>query len=428
MNPQLIEIIATVLFAVAVMHTFSAKAFTRLASRYPDGSIHENLFHLLGEVEVVFGLWASVLMGAMYWFVGYVDAVRYLDGLDFTEPAFVFVIMAVSATRPVIQVANSLISGVARLVPLPKEAAFIFSALVIGPLLGSFITEPAAMTVTAIILKERLFEVSGLDKRVKYLALGTLFVNISIGGVLTPYAAPPVLMVAKTWEWDFVFMMNHFGYKAALAVLVNASLFLALGWKSLHNLKPAKKNIGSRRVPFWLVAVNLFLLAMVVVNSHHIPVFAGFFLLFLAVATVTQEYQDKLSLKESLLVGSFFGGLVVLGGLQSWWLSPLLSRMSEVALFLGCTALTAVTDNAALTFLGAQVEGLSEAMEYALVAGAVAGGGLTVIANAPNPAGYSILHRSFGKAGVSPLWLLLGAALPTLIAMIAFWFLPHLSI
>ncbi len=47
--------------------------------------------------------------------------------------------------------------------------------------------------------------------------------------------------------------------------------------------------------------------------------------------------------------------------------------------------LTAITDNAALTYPGSLIDSMSVEAKYMLVAGAVTGGGLTVIANAPNP-------------------------------------------
>src|SRR3546814_11932794 len=81
------------------------------------------------------------------------------------------------------------------------------------------------------------------------------------------------------------------------------------------------------------------------------------------------------------MVGFFLAGLVVLGGLQKWWLQDLLGGLEPTVLFWGATALTAITDNAALTYLGSLVEGASPAWHYMLVAGAVTGGGLTVIAN-----------------------------------------------
>jgi Na+/H+ antiporter NhaD/arsenite permease-like protein len=119
-------------------------------------------------------------------------------------------------------------------------------------------------------------------------------------------------------------------------------------------------------------------------------------------------------------VAFFLAGLVVLGGQQQWWLEPLLLSMDANAVFFGATALTAITDNAALTYLGSLVPSLSEPFKYALVAGAVTGGGLTIIANAPNPAGASILKGSFEDEAIHAGGLLLGALPPTLVALLAF--------
>jgi predicted cation transporter len=122
------------------------------------------------------------------------------------------------------------------------------------------------------------------------------------------------------------------------------------------------------------------------------------------------------------LVAAFLAGLIVLGKPQKWWLEPLLLPMPPDDLFLGATLLTAITDNAALTFLGAQVPSLAELSKLALVSGAVVGGGLTVVANAPNPAGYGILNPTF-DGGIRPSRLLWAAIPPTIIAAICFWFI-----
>jgi Na+/H+ antiporter NhaD/arsenite permease-like protein len=86
---------------------------------------------------------------------------------------------------------------------------------------------------------------------------------------------------------------------------------------------------------------------------------------------------------------------------------------------LGATILTAFNDNAAITFLSTLVPGFTDSLKYAVVAGAVAGGGLTVIANAPNPAGQSILKKYF-ENGVSPAGLLKAAIVPTAIVWLVF--------
>ncbi|SKB07758.1 Putative Na+/H+ antiporter [Prosthecobacter debontii] len=422
MNPAPMEILATVLFAFAVLHTFAVKRFAHWAHKYPQGSIPENLLHFLAEAEVVFGLWAAALFVGIMAVKGSVhDAVAYIESLNYTEPKFVLVVMVVAATRPVVKLAEGLISAIARLIPAKEATAFYIAALVVGPLLGSFITEPAAMTLLALVLKRRYFD-QKISRKFAYSTLGLLFVNVSIGGTLTHFAAPPVLMVAAKWNWDTPFMMTHFGWRAALSCLLSTFIITALFRKELASLEAVPNRSGS--VPVWLTLIHMLFLAAVVAFAHYPDVFFGVFMMFLGVVTATREYQDNLKLKEGLLVGFFLAGLVTLGSLQAYWLKPLISSLSGHALFFGATGLTALTDNAALTYLGSLVDGISPDLQYALVAGAVTGGGLTVIANAPNPAGVGILQtaKAFGDEGISPIGLLTGALLPTFISILFFWF------
>lgn len=414
--PTTIQMIGAALFAVAILHTFATKYFEHLAHTQP---AHAGLWHLLGEVEVVFGFWALVLVVAMFAIDGSIAATHYVDSRNFTEPMFVFAIMVIAGTRPILQTATALVDLLARLVPLAGSLGFYFLVLTLVPLLGSFITEPAAMTLAAMILADRVFA-SGVSSRLKYATLGVLFVNISIGGTLTPFAAPPVLMVAGKWGWDIHFMLATFGWKAAVAVGINALAVTVLFGRELARLSPQGSDQPAASVPLSLTLVHLGFLAGVVVFSHHPAVFMGLFLFFLGVATAYQRHQDRLILREGLLVAFFLAGLVVLGGQQQWWLQPVLMSMSSEAVYFGATILTAFTDNAALTYLGSLVEGLSESFKYALVAGAVTGGGLTVIANAPNPAGIAILRGHFDEQSVNPLGLLLAALPPTLVAALAF--------
>ncbi len=424
-----LDIASTLLFAFAVLHTFLVKVFQQRAKKYPAGSVGENLFHLLGEVEVVFGIWAGVFLLLSCGLRGGDETISYLEGRNFTEPAFVFVVMTICSSQPILSAARQLISGLSRGIPIPFGVAFYFTALFVGPLLGSFITEPAAMTVTALLLLENVYN-RHISQKLKYATLGALFVNISIGGVLTPYAAPPVLMVAGDWGWDMAFMMKSFGWRAVLACFAIAAGTTWVFRKELWHLKPVS---GAReeqqadhtemRIPIWVKILHVGFLAATVMVSHHMVVFAAIFLFFLGMVSVTREYQRAIKIREGLLVGFFLAGLVVLGGPQRWWLEPLLSSLNDAWLYFGSTFLTAITDNAALTYLGAQVPTLTDASKYALVAGAVSGGGLTVIANAPNPAGFGILNRAFGDEGISPGKLLMAALMPTLVAVFSFWVL-----
>lgn len=417
-TPTLIQAIGATLFALAIVHTFSTKFFEHLAHTHPR---HAGIWHLLGEVEVVFGFWAMVLMLFMFGISGKDAATAYLDSRNFTEPLFVFAIMVIAGTRPVLQFGGALVQKAAHRLPLTNGVAMYFLVLFMVPLLGSFITEPAAMTLAALMLRDSLFK-QETSVRLKYATLGVLFVNISIGGTLTPFAAPPVLMVAGAWKWDITFMLYHFGWKAAIAVFVNALAVTLLFRNQVgHMGQPAAANIpASPPVPLAVVLVHLAFLALVVVFAHHAAVFMGLFLFFMGFTSAYERHQNPLILKQALLVAFFLAGLVVLGGVQQWWLEPVLMGMNANSVFYGAAALTAITDNAALTYLGSLVPGLSDEFKVALVAGAVTGGGLTVIANAPNPAGAAILKEKFDDNAIHPMGLLIAALPPTIVAALAF--------
>jgi len=308
----------------------------------------------------------------------------------------------------------------AKLAPVKTVVARTWLCLALVPVIGSLITEPAAMTLAALMLAPIVFR-QGIPEWLKYGALGVLFVNVSIGGTLTSFAAPPVLMVAAKWGWDSVFMATTFGWKACAAVLVNATAVTFLLRKHLDDTAADMPKQGDIRVPPWVSAIHLAFLVAVVVFAHHPVIFLGVFLFFLGFTQAYSQYQSPLILKEGLLVGFFLAGLVVLGGMQQWWLQPIVSSLEPTAMFFGAIALTAITDNAALTYLGSLIEGLSDEAKYMLVAGAVVGGGLTVIANAPNPAGVALLRDGFNDGSIGIGGMLLGALLPTMVAALFFY-------
>ena len=439
--------LATGVFLVAVLHTFAAARFATLAHRIQhrhdaraqsDGrprspSSMAELLHFFGEVEVVFGLWAVVLLGATTMYAGWESAKHYFnDTVNYTEPLFVVVIMALAATRPVIVFAESALRRIAA-AGGATPAAWWATILTIGPMLGSFITEPAAMTISALLLARQFYDLQP-SMRLRYATLGLLFVNVSIGGTLTQFAAPPVLMVARPWGWDMPFMLVHFGWRAVAAIALSTLLYFVLFRHELRALaaRPAVADVEQPDedatgpallpVPAWLVVAHLAFMAWTVFNAHYPALFLGGFLFFLGFARATAPYQSRIELKTPLLVGFFPAGLVIHGGLQGWWIAPVLSRLPETPLFLGATALTAVNDNALITYLATLVPNLGDELKLAVVQGAVVGGGLTVIANAPNPAGQALLGRFFAGA-ILPVGLLGAAVVPTLIAAAVFHFL-----
>jgi hypothetical protein len=420
MNPSTVEWVGACLFAIAVLHTFSVKWFEKLAHRYP---AHEGVFHFLGEVEAVFGFWALVLAVFLFAQLGKGDALKYLESRNFTEPMFVFVIMVIAASKPIVSFVAWLVRIASVLAPVPARwriHVFFFLALAFVPMLGSFVTEPAAMTLAALMIRDQVFKDSDFTERLKYATVGVLFVNVSIGGVLTNFAAPPVLMVAQTWGWTTGFMMRTFGWESMVAVVTNAAVLTFFCRKAL--LKVGYNATRNRPdVPWSVVFVSLLFMVGVVVFAHHPVLFMGIFLFFMGFATAYSRFQSRLMLREALMVAFFLAGLVVLGGMQAWWLKPTLMGLSPDAVYIGTTALTAITDNAALTYLASLVPGLSDEFKYMVVAGAVTGGGLTVIANAPNPAGYSILKNCFKDNAIGAGGLLLAALPPTVMGIIALW-------
>lgn len=447
------NVIATVIFLLAITHTFLASRFMHLSHVWrdehakklqerglldvpvegykPPVSFKAEMAHFLGEVEAVFGIWCVPLLLAATFFKGWPAVQNYVShGVHFTEPLFVVVIMCISATRPVLRFAEFCLEKVAGLGG-GTRAAWWLSILTVGPILGSFITEPAAMTICALLLARQFYDYRPSDKFM-YATIGLLFVNISIGGVLTHFAAPPVLMVAGKWGWGMADMLRDFGWKAVLAILISNGLYFAYFRKEFAKLSlqanaeelPAQWSDRTDRVPVWITVVHLVALAWTVFTAHQPALFIGGFLIFLAFTAATEHHQNPISLKPAILVGFFLGGLVVHGGLQGWWISPVLSSLHEVPLLLIAAVLTAFNDNAAITYLATLVPNFSDIMKHAVVAGAVTGGGLTVIANAPNPAGQSILACYF-EDGVSPLKLFLGALVPTVI--VAACFLVFLS-
>ena len=415
---------ATALFLAAVVHTFLTHKFRHwahvLAERSGGNSTGARALHFLGEVEAVFGIWVLPLFALMIFKVGWQPSLDYINHhVSYHEPLFVVVIMAIASTRPVLNLAEQCLRAVSQLGG-GRPAAWWLAILTLGPMLGSLITEPAAMTISALLLARQFYALKPAP-RFAYATLGLLFVNVSVGGVMTHFAAPPVLMVAKPWGWGTPHMFTHFGVEAFIGiVLANAAYFFTFR-REFGKLAPVAAADAQKEkpVPVWVTAGHLLFMAWSVLNAHHPALLIGGFLFFLAFYEVATEWQGELQLRSPILVGFFLAGLVVHGGLQSWWIAPVLGRLSETPLMLGATVLTAFNDNAAITYLATLVPGLTDGMKQAVVAGAVTGGGLTVIANAPNPAGQSILAKFFPD-GISPLGLFLGALPATAILALCF--------
>jgi hypothetical protein len=456
------NLVASAIFLCAIIHTLFANSFNRLAEiqeekhqqsiaariaagelpNYPKGkepvSFSATILHFFGEVEAVFAIWGAVLLGTIDFWFDWHHVTHYISTIDYAEPVFVVVIMCIAATRPVVKAAErgaSLVAGLGGGTP----GAWWLAILFLLPPLGSFITEPAAMTIAAMVLSEKVFALEP-SPRFKYATLGLLFVDVSVGGTLTHFAAPPILMVAGAWNLDAMSILLRFGWKALIGIAIGNGLVFLLLRSEFPALAARGRIAGPARgeapleepVPWWVTIVHGLFVAFTVVALHSPALVIMGFLSFLAFTEATRHHQYELNMRSPLLVGLFLAALVTHGGFQRWWIQPVLSSLGELELFVGSMLLTAFNDNAAITYLASLVpafsplhadhEGIASALQYAVLAGAVTGGGLTIIANAPNPAGQAILAKHF-RGGVSPAGLLAGALLPTAVLAACFWLL-----
>jgi hypothetical protein len=445
-----LNLFATIIFFAAIIHTFLAAKFHNIAHRYQQsyeaieyllhatdgrpvsGKGHDKLifraqlFYFMGEVEAVFGIWLIPLFVAIIAFHGWSTMVDYVGNVNVADAIFVVVIMAMASSLPIIRFTEIVIAKVSA-VGNGTPASWWLAILTLGPLLGSLITGPAAMTICALLLRHRFYSLKP-SPSLKYATLGLLFVNISVGGVLTQFASPPVVIVASIWHWDLVYMLTHFGWKAVIGIILSNLLYLAVFRKEFARLvanvpDEEQGQEGRRPIPWRITGIHILFLTWTVANAHYPVLVILGFLFFLAFVSATRLNQHAITLRPPLLVGFFLAALIIHGGCQQWWIAPVLGTLSKWPLMIGAAILTAFNDNAAVTYLASLVPGFSDELKYVLMAGAVTGGGLTVIANSPNPAGQSILASRFGGAGISPLYLFLGALVPTLIDGAAFMLL-----
>jgi hypothetical protein len=444
-----LNLVATIIFLGAIVHSFLVNRFCQIAHNYqqsyeaieyllhatdgpPDfGKKHDKLlfraqlFYFMGEVEAVFGIWLIPLFVAIIAFHGWSTMVNYVGNVNVADAIFVVVIMAMASSLPIIRFTENVIAKVAAM-GKGTPASWWLAILTLGPLLGSFITGPAAMTICALLLRHRFYSLRP-SERLKYATLGLLFVNISVGGVLTQFASPPVVIVASTWKWDLAYMLTHFGWKAVIGIILSNLLYLTVFRREFARLAtniPDEQQEGRRPIPWRITGIHILFLCWTVANAHYPVLVILGLLFFLAFVSATRLNQQTIALRPPLLVGFFLAALIIHGGCQRWWIGPVLGTLSQWPLMIAATILTAFNDNAAITYLASLVPGFSDALKYSVMAGAVTGGGLTVIANSPNPAGQSILASRFGEVGISPLYLFLGALAPTLIAGAVFMLLP----
>ena len=440
------HIVSLLFFILAIIHTLSAnqvhafarsveihQAPRRLGSRW-QRSLLVQMLYFLSEVEIIFAFWAIPLFIAMTLFYNWRIAAEYINTRDYTEAIFVAVVLSLAATKPILNAAGKTIKWCARWLG-GSLSAWWMTLLTIGPLLGSLITEAGAMTLCALLLSQKFYEFKPSTK-LAYATIALLFVNVSVGGILTDFASPAVLVLAHCWHWTSADMFLTFGWKAALGIIISNLLYWFWFRKEFSELNKKHRRLADsqflhsikekeEKIPFWITLIHMLFIAWIVIISHYTAIFVASFFFFIGFHQATRAHQYPIRLVRPMLVGLFLAGLVIHGGLQGWWVVNLLHGKSPIFVMGMAILLTGFNDNTAISYLSSLVPGWGDAFKYAVFTGVIAGGGLTVIANAPNPAGYTILQRHF-NGGIKPLKLFLMASIPTFIMYLIFFFFSPL--
>ena len=441
---QPLNLLALICFLMAIVHTFVAHRFRRKAlANLPLGmsptietqtvpqrghltkeTFFAHLFYFFGEVEVVYGFWCFLLFSVAASWHGVQPVLKYIASYDYNEAFFVAVALATASTYPIMRFADKSLSRLADLGGGTPLAWWVL-LLTFGPLLGALLKETVAMTILAVLLTKHFFSCRP-SKSLAYATLALLFTNISVAGILTTFASSSIVMVANSWKWNTVYLLQTFGWKVVAGIVVSNGLYFWLFHKELRSLKLLKKELkGQPEVPFWVTAVHLLFLAWIALNSANPIILIPSFILFIGFYQATAPYQVFMNLREPLFVGFFLASLIVLSDMQFWWIEPVVERLDETGLYFASLLISAFTHNSSAALLYSHLPNLNEHVKVLLMSASMAAGGLTIMANGPNIVAYSLLEESFDHE-MSFTKLFIAAFLPTLIMSFSFSYFKNM--
>lgn len=404
-----IEGVGTAIFLVGLLHSVCGG----LISHYLPARLR-----FITHPESAMVMWATVLLGVQWWGSGSTGVIKYVSRLHLIEPIYVATILIVCSTPSLIRSIRWTIFSVAHRLPVNTPMTFFVLAIVLGSLSGSIITEPAAMTLMCTIIGDT-FLTSTRSDPFKYAVLGLILVSVSIGGALTPFSAPPIVMVATAWGWTLPVILRNFALPVIVSIVASTVIITMIFRRELTTPVAI---VSRPRRPDWIVStIAMTLLVATLIVRHSLPSLLAILLIATGVIMVTSRRVAIAAVESGVWVGLFLVGVIILGGLQTWWVAPIIRSLPPSQLFMASIVVSAVADNAALAYLGTLVPDICRIKQLAIVGGAVCGGGLTVIANAPNPIAFRLLAPAFGSNGINPVKLALAAVGPTLLVAALFW-------
>ena len=427
MTPTPFQLFSTLIFALSIVHVFFTPTIFKAAlalqkkQKHHEWQVTIETLLLLSEIELVFGLWLIPLFGGYALFYSWSESLGYLTSRDYTEALYMVVIVLIVSASPLITFGEKVLEKIARL-GKDSPTSWWWVILCLGPLSSMLLKEPGAMALLAVLLGRKFYHFRP-SNAFKYVTLALLFLNVALSGLLSSFSSRSLYLLTSKRELSTYYMLRTFGWKALLGILLITSVAYLVFRKEFRKFPgrvPALERGERKKVPLWVTLGHLLFAASVAYVGNQGPLLVLLGLCFLGFYKITAIYQHTHVIKQAFFVGFFFAALLILGELQGWWIREIFPHLEALGTEVATLILSAFIDNAVVIYLVPDIFSLTDPRFYAAVVGSIAAGGLTVIANVPNPIGYTLLSPYF-KRKISGIGLFTAALIPTLLIFLLFW-------
>lgn len=432
-----LQVGASALFFCAIIHIFLTPWLGRLhrlyqhkkmmfPGRWKQYLLLSECFGFLNKIELVFIVWAVPLFVIFVCCEGYRVAMAYFNSRNYVSSLFIMIMLIFLESRPIECLSERIFSNIAKL-GYQSPKCWWWTIMLFAPLSTFFLKETGAMIIGATLLAKHFYRFYP-SSRFGYATLGLLFSNISIGGLLTAFSSRALFIILPSVKWGNEIVIKHFCWKAVLSMLISTTIYYFVFKKEFHSFPRSvvNKAVVEDDIPYWVILVHIVLVGLLI-STNTIPLFMMAILIFyLGFQRFTIFYQHSINISKTCCVGLFYAGLVIFGELQEWWVLELMHRMSDFGYMLTSYGLSIFLDNALVNYLVHNLPVATDCYLYLVITGCMSAGGLTIISNMPNIVGYLIIKPAFQVPSFSMWRLFISAAVPSVLALLVFWFLKDI--
>lgn len=428
---------AAVFFFLSILHTFCTPFFYKrfqicqhkkmiFPEKWRKYLWLSESYRLLSSVDVIFIFWSVPLFLWFLYSEGYAEAIDYFNHRNYLFALFIMIMLILLESRPIVYLSECIFLTIAK-IGKQSPKCWWWTLMLGAPFSAILLKETGAMIIAATLLV-RYFYKFAPSLRFSYATMGLLFSNISVGGLITDISSRALLLVSPALKGEQEFVIRHFSWKAVIAIFLSTTTYYLMFRKEFDHFPKVVKNasIADERVPIWLICLHvLFVAAIMSVRS--VPLLMiGILILYLGLHQFTIFYQNSIRVTKVCCVGLFYAGLLILGGLQEWWMLVIMHRMSDFGYMFTSYILSMFLDNVLVNYLVHNLSVATDCFLYLVIAGCMSAGGVTILANAPNIVGYLIIKPFFPTSPVSLGRLFVFALGPSLIALMTFWALKDI--